>query len=147
MKNQKKNLKTADKIKIIVYPLAQAASCCDPSGGASCNSGPSVPIFKVEDGRDPNDVLLERIREVKKESGKEIEVNIAKYNSTPDIFKAVDTLNSAINNSEKKIFITPSNFFTFISSTTPIIVINNKLAFTKKIPTKQEILNYINAIQ
>jgi hypothetical protein len=137
----------AGKIRITVYPLAQAASCCDPSGGASCNSGPSAPILEVENGRDPNAVLLERIREAKNESSKTIDVEIAKYNSTPDIFKAVDALNSAISNGGKKILVTPANFFTFISSTTPIIVINDHIAFKMKIPTKQEILDYVNAVE
>jgi len=136
-------IKMADPTKVEFFPLAMSASCCEPSGGSSC-CGPCDPtIGNLTEGKDPNEVLLQRAKEIEGVFGENVNVEIANYSTTADIFKAIDRFNNVLSNSGKKFFVTPGNFYTFVASVTPMITINGKIVFTKTIPTKEELIGKI----
>lgn len=136
-------IKMADPIKVEFFPLAMSASCCEPSGGSSCCGPCDPPMSDLTEGQDPNEILLQRSKEVEEAFGENVDIKFANYSTTTEIFKAIDKFNNALSNSGKKFFVTPGNFYTFVASVTPMITINGKIAFTKTIPTKEEIISKI----
>lgn len=123
------------KIKVIFFPATVSASCCGPSAAASsCDCGPVDCEPGGKDTRDPNEILLERLRDVEGHFVGKIETELANYSSNAGIFQAIDNLNYILQNNGKSFMVTPANFYTFISSVAPIISVNGQLTFTRMCP-------------
>lgn len=124
------------KTIVSFFPTAAAASCCDSSGTASpCDCGTGEEVARAVEGTlHPNEVLFERLTAVHRTFGERVEVETEHYSSNAGIFAAIDKLNAALLAGGKDFMVSPGNFYTFIATVAPLIVIDGKVAFTRSVP-------------
>ncbi|MBV9327155.1 MAG: hypothetical protein JO352_25655 [Chloroflexi bacterium] len=126
---------------VTFFPAPAPASCCDTSGGTSmCDCGVAEEnVASATEGLHPNEVLMERVEALRQHFGERLRVEVANYASNEGIYQAIDNLNAALLASGKDFLVSPSNFYTFISTVTPLITVDERITFTRKIPDWQQL--------
>lgn len=120
------------RVHVRVFPVAASSSGCDPNSG-TCDCGVSEEVELI-DGRHPNEVLGERLVELERQMGDAIVIEVADYGSNAAIYGAIDQLNAALMASGKDFMVSPTNFFTFISTLAPVVVVDGRIRFTRQVP-------------
>lgn len=82
---------------------------------------------------------MERVEALRQHFGERLRVEVANYASNEGIYQAIDNLNAALLASGKDFLVSPSNFYTFISTVTPLITLDERITFTRKIPDWQQL--------
>ncbi len=117
-----------------VFPALPSCSC-GPSCGSSCGS----PAGDT----DPNEELLQRVKEVKENIGNSVKTEIASYITQTHAYSAISKLNQILESSGKKELVATWPYvYTYLL---PLIAINDKIAFAGKVPSKQELLDRVKA--
>jgi hypothetical protein len=77
---------------------------------------------------------MARVDALKQFFGDTLEPQVASYSSNASIYEAIDRLNSALIASGKNFLVSPSNFYTFIGTIAPLVTIDGRIAFTRRVP-------------
>ncbi len=121
------------------YPsVATASSCSDLSGGG-CACGPTTGAGTL----DPNEAILERASQLTGHFPGRVEVETATYGTKLAVETVTEDLNKALANSGMPYTLSPVNFYTFMESVTPIVVVNGRIRFTRLVPDWEELLQAV----
>lgn len=139
---------SAATLKIGFFPLPAATSCCDTGGAAAacdCGTGDQVAAA-VGDGPHPNEALMERVERLRSHYGKRVEVELASYTTNAGTYGAIDALNAALAASGKDFLVSPGNFYTFVGTVAPVVVVDGKIRFTRKVPDWEELKASVDSV-
>lgn len=134
---------SSPKLTVHIFPAPSASSLCDPSSPCDCGIGDSVAVAAGE--KHPNDVIREHVQAIEKALGGTIAVDVADYSSNNNIYAAIDKLNVALKASGKDFLVSPANFYAFVGTVGPLIAIDGQISFTRKPPSKEQLLNSIQS--
>lgn len=129
-----------DRINMLIFP-ALGSSRCGPQAGCGCGSN-NLSSFS-QSPREINRRLSDLKYYLLEYYEKKISVDFVNYLSKDSILEALEMLNTALRNSGSEFEITLNNFFVFVTSTSPIIIIQDKIAFKGRIPASADIIRYI----
>ena len=132
------------RVQIRVFPVAASSSGCDPNSG-TCDCGTAEDVELIG-GRHPNEVLDERLTELRGRLGDLVSVEVANYGSNSAIYAGIDQLNAALIASGKDFMVSPTNFFTFISTLAPVVIVEDQIRFTRSVPDLDSLLSAVEQI-
>ncbi len=117
------------------------------------DEGPKDPSDEEERDSDAGPVIvLDRrsqlqkcLDEVKNNLGNSVRIEVLDYND-PDRFQAgMEILNRALESAGTEQITTPEKFTMFVNSSAPLIVVNNRIAFTGIVPPSFQVISRVRA--
>lgn len=124
---------SGDRVHVRFFPAPPPASCCDSSTGVSSDDA-GVDGEQASAALHPNEVLTQRMREVERKFAGRVVVEFGSYATRDGIYAAIEQLNSALAVSGRDLVVSPANFYSFIGSFAPIVVVDGRIAFTRSVP-------------
>jgi hypothetical protein len=115
------------KLLVQFFTTPASASCCDTPGDKT----------KLH----PNEVIMQRVSSIQQHLADRADVEVEGYATNAAVFAAIEKLN-AIN---EKTVVSPANFYSYIASVTPMVVIDGRIAFTRDLPSWEQLRAAIEA--
>lgn len=111
-------------------------SCAD----GSCDPA-SIPVVTLN-----QDVLLEKcLNEVEAAFGDSVRIEMLDYKEPRSIERGMEVLNHALESAGSNPLDSPERFTMFVNSSAPLIVINNRIAFTGIVPPSPQVISRVKA--
>lgn len=128
---------TSRKLVVHVFPALSAASQCDPN--APCDCGVSQEAVVPDGEKHPNELVAEAVSAIREKFGERIDVDVASYADNTAIYASLDKLNAALLTSGKNFLVAPANFYNFVGTIAPLIAIDGRIVFTRKVPALEQL--------
>lgn len=119
------------KLAVQFFTMPASASCCDtPSDKAKLH---------------PNEVVMQRVASIQQVFGDRVEAQVEGYATNAAVFAAIDKLNAANKKSGKNVVVSAGNFYSYLASATPMVVIDGRIAFSTELPSWEQLRAAIDA--
>lgn len=110
--------------------------CAD--GSCDTDSGPVVTL-------DQGTQLKKCLNEVKAALGDQVRIDVLDYEDSSSYQSGMEILNQALESAGAGPITTPEKFTMFVNSSAPLIVVNNRIAFTGMVPPSFQVISRVKA--
>lgn len=119
------------KLIVQFFTMPASASCCDtPSDKAKLH---------------PNELVVQRVASIQQAFGDRVEAQVEGYATNAAVFAAIDKLNAAHQKSGRDVVVSAGNFYSYLASATPLVVIDGRIAFSRELPGWDQLRGAIDA--
>jgi len=89
--------------------------------------------------------LKKNLDEVKNQLGESVRIEVLDYEDQSRFLAGMDILNQALEFAGTEPIATPEKFAMFVNASAPLIVVNNRIAFTGTVPPSFQIISRVKA--
>ncbi|MDF1539381.1 MAG: hypothetical protein P1Q69_10820 [Candidatus Thorarchaeota archaeon] len=105
-------------------------------------SDPNIgPVIKLDKGYQ----LTKCLDEVKNQLGESVRIEVLDYKDPSRFQAGMEILNRALETAGTEPITTPEKFTMFVNSSAPLIVVNNRIAFTGTVPPSFQVVSRVKA--